>query len=159
MKFEEFFAERDIVEAVEDDDLDYVYIVWHEQHTSTNELTAYLYSLGVDPLEYDLNKIYHSMYKGMNIPANFVIPEGTLYIETQAFCNCETLQELTIPASVRVIRSYAFANCTNLEKIVYQGTLEQWRKLDKRIGIFQGRQGKYITIQCTDKNYVYGEKV
>lgn len=157
VSFEEFFAEQDIREAVEDDDLDYVYIVWQCNYNATNDLTAYLISCGVDPLEYDLSKIYDSMYKGINVSANFTIPESVLTIESMAFHNCQSLQTLTLPKSVRTICPYAFAKCRNLKKIIYGGTLAEWKALDKRIGIFEGREGRPIIIECTDDIYVYGE--
>lgn len=158
VSFEEFFAEQDIREAVEEEDLNYVYIVWQTSYNETNDLTAYLISCGVDPLEYDLSKIYDSMYKGINVPSQLTIPDGVLFIESMAFMNCHSLQEITLPKSIKTIRPYAFSKCVNLNKIIYQGTLSEWRKLDKRVGIFEGRNGKPLTIECTDANYVYGDK-
>lgn len=158
ISFEEFFAEQDIREAVEEEDLDYVYIVWNTSYTKTNDLTAYLISCGVDPLEYDLSKIYDSMYKEINVPPRMTIPDGILSIETMAFMNCHSLQEITLPKSVKTIRPYAFSKCINLHKIIYEGTLDDWKKLDKRVGIFEGREGRPITIECTDTFYVYGDK-
>ena len=61
-----------------------------------------------------------------------VIPEGVLAIGAGAFACMEELEEINIPKSVTVIRNYAFLQCTKLKRIVYGGTEEEWKNIDKR---------------------------
>ncbi len=42
------------------------------------------------------------------------VPEGIERIEDNAFCRCEKLRSVTLPASVKSIGSRAFADCPSL---------------------------------------------
>lgn len=42
------------------------------------------------------------------------VPEGIEKIEDNAFCRCEKLRSVTLPASIRGIGSRAFADCPSL---------------------------------------------
>lgn len=58
------------------------------------------------------------------------IPDGVTSIEYQAFFRCLNLESVTIPTSVTSIGDYAFSNCINLTHIYYDGTAEQWERID-----------------------------
>lgn len=68
------------------------------------------------------NKSEITTYTGkVKIPASVVI-EGVTYdvneIDAEAFMNCTTLSELTIPESVKAIGNGAFVNCKAITKLV-----------------------------------------
>ena len=60
-----------------------------------------------------------------------IIPESVLEIGVMSFCYCLGLKRITIPSSVLTIRDYAFSECFNLKDISYDGTKEQWEKVEK----------------------------
>lgn len=71
------------------------------------------------------------------------IPNSVTYIGQNAFYFCTSLVDVAIPVSVTHIVEGAFAACLSLERVIYEGTMEQWKQLlhvDNNIK----------TIQCTD---------
>ena len=62
--------------------------------------------------------------------ANVSIPESVTSIGNWAFSWCTNLQSITVPKSVTSIGSNVFYNCSNLQYIYYDGTEEDWNKLN-----------------------------
>ena len=62
--------------------------------------------------------------------ANVSIPESVTSIGNWAFSWCTNLQSITVPKSVTSIGSDVFYNCSNLQYIYYDGTEEDWNKLN-----------------------------
>ncbi|MER8055596.1 leucine-rich repeat protein, partial [Acinetobacter pittii] len=60
-----------------------------------------------------------------------------------AFYNCTSLTNVTIGNSVTSIGDYVFKNCEKLEKIVYTGTLSQWRAI-------KGSDNISLIVTCKD---------
>lgn len=79
---------------------------------------------------------------------NIIIPDGVTSIKEETFYYCSSLNIVTLPQSVTSIKSYAFIYCRNLGNIIFKGTTEQWRNVEKGIGWNKG-VGK-ITVQCSD---------
>nr|WP_325258969.1 leucine-rich repeat domain-containing protein [uncultured Oscillibacter sp.] len=66
--------------------------------------------INIDP-DFDISpKGVLTEYKGPG--GDVVIPEGVKEIGPDAFCDCHSLQSVTIPESVRKISSYAFGECS-----------------------------------------------
>ena len=57
------------------------------------------------------------------------IKDGTRGISNNAFHNCGTLTNITIPESIKFINYYAFNGCSNLMKVNYLGTIDQWAEI------------------------------
>lgn len=74
---------------------------------------------------------YHSFFCCRNL-ISVIISEGTKSISVYSFCKCENLASITIPKSVICIENGAFEE-SNLKEIFYNGTREQWKKLDVQI--------------------------
>ncbi len=89
--------------------------------------------------------------------AEITLPESLNGVGSQMFYNCTVLKEITIPKIVRTIQREMFYNCTNLKKatfstdlnkidenaffgcdslaqVYYEGTQEQWEKVEVSAG-------------------------
>jgi len=64
-------------------------------------------------------------YRDGEDPANFRIPDGFTKIAKNAFCYCNHLTSVTIPASVKTIDDNAFSDCSNLTTVVLEEGLEE----------------------------------
>lgn len=62
------------------------------------------------------------------------ISDGVIFIGAEAFAGCSYLREIYIGSGVKEIHSRAFQKCKNLETIYYNGTEEEWNKIDKADG-------------------------
>ena len=60
-----------------------------------------------------------------------MISEGVESIGEQAFSNCHELVKITIPESIQIINRYAFHGCSKLTEIIFSGTKEEWKKVEK----------------------------
>lgn len=59
-----------------------------------------------------------------------IIPEGITQIQDSTFMDCEKLKKVTIPKSVVDIDAYSFECCYALKDIIYNGSENDWKKLD-----------------------------
>lgn len=48
-----------------------------------------------------------------------------------AYCECSSLQSITLPNSLKKIGMFAFRHCINLTEIKYDGTQQEWKKVKK----------------------------
>jgi len=51
-------------------------------------------------------------------------------IDRLAFHGCTALSQITLPVSVTNIKQYAFLECNSLANVYYDGTYEQWSKIN-----------------------------
>ncbi len=58
------------------------------------------------------------------------IPEAITKIGIKAFENCSQLTTITISKTITNIDSNAFSNCFGLKEVYYEGSLEDWCKID-----------------------------
>ena len=58
------------------------------------------------------------------------IPEAITKIGAKAFESCLKLTTITIPKTITHIDSNAFSNCFRLKEVYYEGSLEDWCKID-----------------------------
>ena len=79
-----------------------------------------------------------------------VIPsDGSVtYIGVGAFYYCSSLESIVIPESVISIGNSAFSHCSSLESITFQGTMKQWKAIDK-VMYWNNATGSY-KVTCTD---------
>lgn len=62
--------------------------------------------------------------------SDIVLPSGIQRIDAGAFAGCSGLKRITLPKSVKQIREGTFADCDALEDIYFEGTPEEWQKID-----------------------------
>ena len=79
---------------------------------------------------------------------NSIIPKDIIIIAPYAFHDCSDWTSLTISKSVVSICDNAFYACGKLTSITYNGTKEQWNKIERANG-WNNFTGDY-TVYCTD---------
>lgn len=92
-------------------------------------------------------------------------------INDKTFSGCKALQEIVWNAPIVSINNQGFNGCGKITTIRYNGTISQWIKMINTKGITGGEPGKesdkpadgastlrkeYITVYCTNGEYVYG---
>ena len=53
---------------------------------------------------------------------NAEVPEGPIYVNNNAFYNCQRLQSVTLPSSIQLINDNIFYGCSSLKKVVSKAT-------------------------------------
>ena len=59
------------------------------------------------------------------------IPYGTEHIGNETFRNCTALQAVIIPDTVTALGDDIFEGCTSRVEVYYEGTKEQWERIEK----------------------------
>ncbi len=77
-----------------------------------------------------------------------VIPNSVKTIYNHTFSDCSSLVSITMSNSVKDIEYCAFYNCFLLENIYFDGTLKEWRAINKAYG--WNDYCRRFTINCTD---------
>ena len=70
-------------------------------------------------------------------------------IGIEAFAKCYGLRELHLPNSLNKLSTNVIAFDESIEKVVYNGTLEEWKHLAYGWHNYNGGRHDFI-IQCTD---------
>ena len=66
-----------------------------------------------------------------------------------AFSNCYYIQTITLGSNVETIGYVAFAGCQFLESFTYQGTMEEWNKININTSLFDTKVSMK-TITCSN---------
>ena len=77
-----------------------------------------------------------------------IISEGVEHIDYANFSMCTALKTLHIPSTVIKIGPAIMEESANLETIIYNGTVDQWKNIDKHSS-WDWHSAEY-TIYCTD---------
>lgn len=86
------------------------------------------------------------------LPDTVKIISGTKIISGYSFAFCETIDCIEIPESIVLIDWTAFAHCKQLKDIRYNGTMAEWKAVEKR-GI-QSVETEDITVHCSDGDII-----
>lgn len=116
----------------------------YEQPTGKNDSIAYLE--GEVVLKSGINAIEEYGFAGCSLMTSINIKDVET-IDSYAFLNCYQLKTVVIDKqTITQINTNAFANCQNLKEIYYNGTWEQFEKINiEPQGITQE-----ITVICSD---------
>ena len=86
-------------------------------------------------------------YSAYNVSINEIrISNGITTIGYGAFARMESLKEVKLPTSITTIEMHSFLGCTQLTTVYYNGTKEEWNK----INIATGAGLQNVDIICTD---------
>ena len=91
-----------------------------------------------------------SAFSGCSGLTSIAIPNSVTSIGSYAFSGCSGLTSVTIGNSVTSIGEYAFSDCSKLKEIHYNGTIEQWKAIQKGFAWDVGTRD--YTVYCTDGN-------
>lgn len=70
------------------------------------------------------------VFRGQKKITDIVLPSSVGRIPRGAFAGCSGLKRITIPKKVTSIREGTFAGCDSLEDVYYEGTPEEWKKVN-----------------------------
>lgn len=87
--------------------------------------------MGPATLPPDLRVIGDHAYSKCLSLRDATIPSGVTNIGPSAFSNCLNLETVYIPLSVREIGYNCFFNTPKMRRIVYQGRVEDWKRVNK----------------------------
>lgn len=110
----------------------------------------------------NLTIIPSSTFSSCSSLSSIKLPEKLEVICSSAFYNCKNLANITLPKSLKKLETYAFGYCDNLEIINYQGTMNEWKKIDKEKKVTNENSDGHVynlswnvesgikAVQCTD---------
>lgn len=84
----------------------------------------------VVPLDGSVTKIGKGAFAANVMLGTIVIPECITEIGESAFQDCASATTITIPDSVEKIDDFAFYGCLSVSSVIYQGTSDQWDKIE-----------------------------
>ena len=95
---------------------------------------------------------YIFVYSDYDVPESLkeVIITGGESIADGAFEGCTSLTTVTIPDTVTTLGDNVFEGCTSLEKIIFNGTIEQWKALESN-----SSDNDKLIVECADGRYRY----
>ncbi len=70
------------------------------------------------------------VFSGDEAVTDIILPPTVRSIPAGAFAGCSGLKNVTIPKSVMKIGKGTFDGCSGLEDVYYEGTREEWEKID-----------------------------
>lgn len=145
-RIKEFLHEKDIQEALDASNFDYIYKKYEEIPEGTSSLTDIFLKSNINFLPF-ITKIYTNMFASLKIKS-ITIPNSVTNIAAYAFSWCKSLKSITIPRSVTKIEEGAFYNCISLSSIIYQDTKKKWEEIVK--GKYWNQNVQIKFIHCTD---------
>lgn len=114
-KMKEFLKQEHIQEAMERNDIEYVYDkFYYASNGFTNVLTDFLIDMNIQPIDY-ISKVLEQIYYCCSSIRNITIPKSIETIGAYAFKGCHDLQTVIIEDGVKRIQSEAFAFCDKLD--------------------------------------------
>ena len=69
-------------------------------------------------------------FSGSTEVTDIILSSNITMIGDGAFAGCSSLERITLPKGIKRIGENTFAGCTKLRDIYYEGTLEDWQRID-----------------------------
>ena len=86
--------------------------------------------------EVDVAGFMAGVFQDNEAITDIILHTGVHGVPDGAFRGCKNLKRITIPKGVRKIGKDVFAGCDSLEDVYYEGTKEEWEKIE----IYQGKR-------------------
>ena len=80
--------------------------------------------------EVDVAGFMSKAFQGNDKVTDIILHSGIHGIPDAAFKGCTNLKRLTIPKNVKAIGRDVFDGCDSLEDVYFEGTMEQWEKIE-----------------------------
>ena len=80
--------------------------------------------------EVDVAGFMPGAFQGNDKVTDIILHSNVHGIPNGAFKGCTSLKRLTIPKGVKEIKSDVFAGCYSLEDVYFEGTKEEWEKIE-----------------------------
>ena len=87
-------------------------------------------------------------FEGLASLTTVTIPDTVTTLGDGVFAGCESLITVTIPETVTSLGDNVFVDCTSLEKIIFNGTIEQWKALESN-----SYGNDKLIVECSDGRY------
>lgn len=113
---------------------------------------AYCENLRSITLPNGITTLADSVFSGCISLTDITIPDSVTSIDAHVFERCKALKSLTIPNSVVSIGSFVFSQCDFLTNITYNGTIEQWKAIEKS-DYWLSSLTKLQSVVCNDGTY------
>jgi hypothetical protein len=97
-------------------------------------------------IPYGVENICGNAFSSCESLTDIIIPESVTKIHSGTFYLCKSLKNVTIPNSITYIGNSSFYDCTSLNEINYNGTKEQWNRIEKEYSW----NSQNITVHCLD---------
>lgn len=104
-----------------------------------------------------ISSIEQQAFKNCTSLTKIALPKKLEILGSHAFAGCTNLQVVTIPQTLRYTSMSVFDDCPSLEKIIYEGTMQQWKNLET-VTMFDYDKLPLITIDCADGKLRYQVK-
>lgn len=103
---------------------------------------------------YDGTVLLKGVFANESSIESVTFPFSVKEIPQEAFYNCSSLKEVNVRYSISAIGKNAFESCRSLSTINYDGTMEQWKSINKYHGssswdAWNYRTGDYV-VHCSD---------
>ena len=69
-------------------------------------------------------------FSGKSNITDIVLPQSIERFPKGAFEGCTGLKRITVPRKVKVIKEGTFAGCKQLEDVYFEGTMEEWNRIN-----------------------------
>lgn len=114
----------------------------------TSTVTSLLLEAGINPLNYLKSIPRYYLCNNTEI-TTFTVPKNIHYISDYAFSGCGNLKSIVLPKDIVDIGINSFKYCPRLTDVIYEGTKEEWSKL-QRINEILIEEVLISKITCSD---------
>ena len=102
----------------------------------------------VDLSDYPLQVLTSNIFRRCYNLTNIKLPKNLRQMGTCTFYDCALLNNVVLPKSLKVIDKETFTNCGSLTNISFEGTVEEWKSVNRYDRCFVGVPTK--VIKCSD---------
>lgn len=92
----------------------------------------------------NIKTIKHSAFSGGNI--NKLVFKGVKELESDSVKDVYNLQTVILPRTLEFIGNYSFYDCDRLFTLYYEGTVDEWKNIQKMSGWYIG--SKILEVRC-----------